>query len=70
MGADDTRIVPVEVRDALAGKHGEYDVILANPPFGRKSSVTITSDEGDGTSKTARETLTIHREDFWATTSM
>jgi type I restriction enzyme M protein len=65
MGADDTRIVPVEVRDALSGKHGEYDVILANPPFGKKSSVTITSDEGD----VSRETLTIHREDFWATTS-
>lgn len=63
--ADDTAIVPVQVRDALSGKHGEYDVILANPPFGRKSSATITSDEGD----VSRETLTIHREDFWATTS-
>ena len=40
-------------------------MILANPPFGKKSSVTITSDEGD----VSRETLTIHREDFWATTS-
>ena len=69
VGADDTNVVPVQVRDALSGKHGEYDVILANPPFGKKSSVTITSDEGDGTSKTARETLTIHREDFWATTA-
>ena len=65
VGADDTAVVPVEVRDALSGKHGEYDVILANPPFGKKSSVTITSDEGD----VSRETLTIHREDFWATTS-
>ena len=65
LGADDTAVVPVEVRDALSGKHGEYDVILANPPFGKKSSVTITSDEGD----VSRETLTIHREDFWATTS-
>ncbi len=65
VGADDTRVVPVQVRDALSGKHGEYDVILANPPFGKKSSVTITSDDGD----VSRETLTIHREDFWATTS-
>jgi len=65
VGADDTRIVPVQVRDALSGKHGEYNVILANPPFGKKSSVTITSDDGD----VSRETLTIHREDFWATTS-
>ncbi|KNZ33044.1 MAG: DNA methyltransferase [Methylibium sp. NZG] len=65
VGADDTAVVPVQVRDALSGKHGEYDVILANPPFGKKSSVTITSDEGD----VSRETLTIHRDDFWATTS-
>lgn len=65
VGADDTAVVPVEVRDALSGKHGEYDVVLANPPFGKKSSVTITSDEGD----VSRETLTIHRDDFWATTS-
>jgi type I restriction enzyme M protein len=65
VGADDTSIVPIQVRDALSGKHGEYHVVLANPPFGKKSSVTITSDEGD----VSRETLTIHREDFWATTS-
>ena len=65
VGADDTSVVPVLVRDALIAKHGEYDVVLANPPFGKKSSVTITSDEGD----VSREALTIHRDDFWATTS-
>ena len=65
VGADDPRVIPVQVRDALSGKHGEYDVILANPPFGKKSSVTITSEEGD----VSRETLTIQRDDFWATTS-
>ena len=69
VGADDTRVVPVLVRDALAAKHGEYDVVLANPPFGKKSSVTITSDDGDGSQKSTREALTIHRDDFWATTS-
>ena len=65
VGADDPNVIPVQVRDALSGKHGEYHVILANPPFGKKSSVTITSEEGD----ISRETLTIQREDFWATTS-
>ena len=65
VGADDTSIVPVQVRDALSGKHGEYDVILANPPFGKKSSVTITSDDGE----VSRDALTVHREDFWATTA-
>lgn len=40
VGADGTAIVPVQVqvRDALSGKHGESDVILANPPFGKKSA--------------------------------
>ncbi len=67
VGAEDTRVVPVpvQVRDALSGKHGEYEVILANPPFGKKSSVTITADDDE----VSRETLTLHREDFWATTS-
>src|SRR5262245_44328163 len=31
--------VPVVSKDALAGKHGEYDMVLASPPFGKKSSV-------------------------------
>ena len=33
--------------DALAGKHGEYEMVLANPPFGKKSSVTIVNDAGE-----------------------
>jgi type I restriction enzyme M protein len=65
VGAEDPNVIPVQVRDALSGKHGEYHVILANPPFGKKSSVTITSEDGD----ISRETLTIQRDDFWATTS-
>jgi type I restriction enzyme M protein len=40
-------------------------MVLANPPFGRKSSVTIVSDEGDE----EREDLTIYRDDFWTTTA-
>jgi type I restriction enzyme M protein len=57
--------LPVQTKDALASKHGEYDVVLTNPPFGRKSSVTIVGEDGDR----AKESLTISREDFWATTS-
>jgi type I restriction enzyme M protein len=33
--------MPVVTKDALAGKHGEYEIVLAIPPFGKKSSVTI-----------------------------
>ena len=57
--------MPVVTKDALAGKHGEYEIVLANPPFGKKSSVTIVG-EGGATSK---ESLVINRDDFWATTS-
>ena len=37
---------PVVTKDALAGKHGEYDMVLANPPFGKKSSVTYCQRSG------------------------
>ena len=64
-GESDTTDLPVVTKDALAGKHGEYDLVLANPPFGKKSSVTITNEEGE----VSKESLTINRDDFWATTS-
>jgi len=62
---DAASTLPVTSKDALAGKHGEYDLVLANPPFGKKSSVTIVNGEGEQ----SRESLVIHRDDFWATTS-
>jgi type I restriction enzyme M protein len=57
--------LPVVTKDALAGKHGEYEIVLANPPFGKKSSVTIVNAAGES----SRESLIINRDDFWATTS-
>jgi type I restriction enzyme M protein len=63
-GADAEQL-PVATRDALAGKHGEYDMVLANPPFGKKSSVTIVNESGEQ----SKETLIINRDDFWASTS-
>ncbi|MBI4023429.1 MAG: SAM-dependent DNA methyltransferase [Verrucomicrobia bacterium] len=57
--------LPVITKDALAGKHGEYEIVLANPPFGKKSSVTIVNEAGD----TSKESLIINRDDFWASTS-
>ena len=65
IGGDSESELPVATKDALRDKHGEYDVVLANPPFGKKSSVTIVNDAGE----TSRESLTINRDDFWATTS-
>jgi len=57
--------LPVMTKDALSGKHGEYDLVLANPPFGKKSSVTIVNAAGE----TEKESLVINRDDFWASTS-
>jgi type I restriction enzyme M protein len=57
---------PIEVGDSLISDPGtRYDIVMTNPPFGRKSSVTLTN--GDG--KAAKEALTYERQDFWATTS-
>ncbi|MDQ7778701.1 MAG: class I SAM-dependent DNA methyltransferase [Planctomycetota bacterium] len=57
---------PVEGGDALIADSGErFDMVLTNPPFGKKSSVTIVNGEG----KADKESLTYQRQDFWATTS-
>jgi type I restriction enzyme M protein len=64
IGSDATH-VPVMVKDALAGKHGEYEMVLTNPPFGKKSSVTIVNEAGDK----EKQSLVVHRDDFWASTS-
>ena len=37
----DAAHVPVQVKDAPAGKQGEYELVLTNPPFSKKRSVTI-----------------------------
>ncbi|MEM8510467.1 MAG: class I SAM-dependent DNA methyltransferase [Bacteroidota bacterium] len=52
--------------DALISDEGErYDYVLANPPFGKKSSMTITNEEGEQ----VKQDLSYNRQDFWATTS-
>ena len=52
--------------DALISDGGErYDYVLANPPFGKKSSMTITNEEGEQ----VKQDLSYNRQDFWATTS-
>ena len=57
---------PVHVADALLQHPGTYaDVVLSNPPFGKKSSVTVIGE--DGTAQ--RRTLSYERPDFRATTS-
>ncbi len=56
----------VERADALIADPGRrFDYVLANPPFGKKSSMTITNAEGEED----RDALTYERQDFWETTS-
>ena len=49
----------------LAPPKTTYDYILANPPFGKKSSMTFTNEEGEQ----EKDDLTYNRQDFWVTTS-
>jgi len=57
---------PIVVDDSLRSDPGDrFDLILTNPPFGKKSSVTVMSSEGEA----IKESLTYERDDFWATTS-
>lgn len=52
--------------DALTSESKlRVDYVLANPPFGRKSSMTITNEDGEED----RDALTYERADFWETTS-
>lgn len=59
---------PISTSDALAKEVGanKVDMVLANPPFGKKSSVTVISEK---TGKIEKEKLTYEREDFWADSS-
>jgi len=57
---------PIRVDDSLVSHPGQYfDVVLTNPPFGKKSSVTYITDEGE----LRREAQAIVRQDFWTSTS-
>jgi len=56
----------ITVDDALRSEPStKFDMVLTNPPFGKKSSYTVVNAEGES----EREELTYMRADFWATTS-
>ena len=58
--------VSVSPNDALVAPSARtYDYVLANPPFGKKSSMSFTNEEGEQET----DDLTYNRQDFWATTS-
>jgi len=52
--------------DSLISDSGDrFDIVMTNPPFGKKSSNMIFSESG----KAERESMSYERDDFWATTS-
>jgi type I restriction enzyme M protein len=56
----------IEVKDSLAQEPSAHvDMVMTNPPFGKKSSITMIGDDG----KAVAADITISRADFWATTS-
>jgi type I restriction enzyme M protein len=57
---------PVATDDSLRSAPSEhYQVVLTNPPFGKKSSVLVINEEGEQ----ERDALMVVRDDFWASTS-
>ena len=63
IGGDES---PVKMGDSLMSDTDDsFDMVLTNPPFGKKSSVTIVDEKGTA----GKDSLIYEREDFWATTS-
>lgn len=63
LGGTDKTIV--ETKDSLAKKPAFADMVLTNPPFGKKSSITVINGNG----KKENEKIYYEREDLWVTTS-
>lgn len=57
--------VPLTQGDSLLSEPSvKVDYVLTNPPFGKKSSITFTNEEGE----TEKDDLVYNRTDFWVTT--
>lgn len=56
---------PIRPDDALlSAPSSAVDYVLTNPPFGKKSTMTVTNGEG----KQEKEDFVYNRQDFWVTT--
>ncbi len=57
---------PISGNDSLVADDGKrFDYVLANPPFGKKSSMSFTNEQGEQ----EKEDLTYNRQDFWVSSS-
>jgi type I restriction enzyme M protein len=56
----------ISPNDSLLADNGQrVDYVLTNPPFGKKSSMTSTNEEGEQ----VKQERHYNRQDFWASTS-
>ena len=55
----------ISICDSLESKTEPVDMVLTNPPFGKKSSFTIVGASG----KNHTDKISYERPDFWSTTS-
>jgi type I restriction enzyme M protein len=63
IGGDES---PVKTADSLPSPPStNYDIVMTNPPFGKKSSITVINEEGEE----SKEKAIYYRDDFWARTS-
>lgn len=63
---DEEGDVPIITHDSLSEDlGGRYDVIMTNPPFGKKSSMITINEQGTR----ERQPLSVLRPDFWVSTS-
>jgi len=63
---DDEHEPPIKTDDALRNEPSDhFEVVLTNPPFGKKSSITVVNEEGE----TDKQSVSYSRPDFWTTTS-
>jgi type I restriction enzyme M protein len=61
----DPRHPVVSIGDSLETNPEAVDMVLTNPPFGKKSSFTIIGEDG----KSQTDKISYKRKDFWTTTS-
>jgi type I restriction enzyme M protein len=55
----------ISISDSLESKAEPVDMVLTNPPFGKKSSFIVIGADG----RNHTDKISYEREDFWATTS-
>lgn len=63
---DDEREPPIRTDDSLRNEPSVHvPIVVTNPPFGKKSSITVVNEEGE----TDKRTMSYSRPDFWTTTT-